>query len=973
MSRPTLFGRDRELALLGDCLSAARDGQGRLVLINGEAGIGKTALTDHLAQIAADGGATVLVGHGFDRTEMPPFSPWVEIAQRVAALSGRANPLPAFQPERATSQGDVFAQAHALLVALTATQPIILVLEDLHWADRASLDLLRFVACGVEPLPLLLVGTYRAEEIDRRHPLTELIPRLVRVAPTVRLNLRPLDVTAVQALLRARLHLQDAGYRRLAEYLVERTAGNSLFLTELLRHLEEENLLDLVAAGGNPESVGQRPVPALLRHIVDERLSRLGDEPAALLAVAAVIGQEAPLAVWQAVTAKDDETLLTVAERAEAAHLVAASPRADGIRFAHALIRDVLYDHVAALRRRRLHQRVAEALIVLPAPDPDAVASHFQHAGDERGAPWLVRAAERAEDAYALVIAADRYEAAMTLLDTQSTDLAERGWVRLLAAALRRNDDRDRALAWVEEVVKLAAQAGDASLGARAQALRGLLIAYGGDFAQAAAAMSTAADLVDSLPPGTGVTRRREEQIDKIANRGTLIAILARGGRLAEARERGEAYLASVSDPAAMPGGLGAIADAQSGLAMAYALQGEPALARRSYAAAIAAYQASDLHLFTLMRQREELILTVLPFHADELAERERVAAAAERTAVWISERGGHVNADLPRYARAPLLVLEGEWQEARAILEPPDTWDLVFTSAVRAYYLGLIARAQGKLDDAWQCVLASARIRPDVEPGERVANYLVQEMQRLAVGLALDASNLPLARRWLDLHHRWSDFMGATAGRAEGEVAEAEWHRAAGDTERARAHAEQALVDATTPRQPLALLAAHRMLGDLATDAGAFEVADAHLAESLVLADACRAPYERSQIMLTWAELALAKGDAVAAATALDDVRAVCTSLGAFPTLARVEQLADLLAQRDQSRAAQRPPVAGLTPRELDVLRLVAAGMSNGEIAEQLYLSRNTVKVHVANILAKIGVHNRAAATEFALRNGIA
>lgn len=124
---------------------------------------------------------------------------------------------------------------------------------------------------------------------------------------------------------------------------------------------------------------------------------------------------------------------------------------------------------------------------------------------------------------------------------------------------------------------------------------------------------------------------------------------------------------------------------------------------------------------------------------------------------------------------------------------------------------------------------------------------------------------------------------------------------------------------------------------------------------------------------MLTWAELALAKGDAVAAATALDDVRAVCTSLGAFPTLARVEQLADLLAQRDQSRAAQRPPVAGLTPRELDVLRLVAAGMSNGEIAEQLYLSRNTVKVHVANILAKIGVHNRAAATEFALRNGIA
>src|SRR5918999_1237877 len=192
-----------------------------------------------------------------------------------------------------------------------------------------------------------------------------------------------------------------------------------------------------------------------------------------------------------------------------------------------------------------------------------------------------------------------------------------------------------------------------------------------------------------------------------------------------------------MTDPASTPGEFGAIGDAHSGLSMAYALQGEPSRARRSYAASVAAYLASDLHLFALMRKREELILAVLPYKADDLAERELVASAAERTATWVVERGGHVNPNLPRYARIPLLVLEGAWREARTILEPPDPWDLVFTSQVRAYYLGTIARAQGDAEMAWRCVRESPRVRSDAEPGERVWNYLVLEFQRLAAGLA--------------------------------------------------------------------------------------------------------------------------------------------------------------------------------------------------------------------------------------------
>src|SRR5918997_5387167 len=755
LSRPPLVGRDRELALLHDRLTAARDGRGSLVLLDGEAGIGKTALADALCREAADTGAHVLPGHCFDRTEPPPYAPWIQIARRVQALSDIADTLPVPRLDGATSQADLFTQTRDLLMALTAERPLVLVLEDLHWADSASLDLLRFIARGIDEMPLLLVATYRSEDVDRRNPLAALVPLLVREAPTERLGLRALDPGAARGLVRARHTLTETEVHRLAAYLIERTEGNALFLTELLRSLEEERLIERIAQGASAQAIAQTPVPLLLRQIVDDRLSRLSDETAALLTIAAVAGT-------------DQEILLAAAERAEAAHLVTASARGDGIRFTHALIRDVLYEDVPALRRGRIHRQVAEALIALPAPDPDAVAYHLQQAGDERAAAWLVRAGERAEDAYALVTAAERYEAAMKLLDTQEADLAERGWLRLLAAALRRHDDRDRAFEWVEEVVRLAAAAGDPSLGARAQAFLGLLFGYGGDHSTAVATISTAADMVDRLPPGTGAARRREQRIDKVANRGTLIAILARGGHLTEARMKGEAYLAKMTDPAFTTGELGAIGDAHSGLSMAYALQGELGLARRSYAASVAVYLASDLHLFALMRQREELILAVLPYQADDLAERERVAAAAERTARWVVEHGGHVNPNLPRYARVPLLVLEGRWREAREVLAQEDISDLPYLAGVRPLYLGTLARAQGDAETAWRCVHETAQVPAASEPRELVGQMPVQ-FQLFAARLALDAGDLDSARGWLDLHRRWLDFMEATPGGGEG------------------------------------------------------------------------------------------------------------------------------------------------------------------------------------------------------------
>src|ERR687893_1966340 len=264
LSRPPLVGRDRELALLHDRLTAARDGRGSLVLISGEAGIGKTALADALCREAAGTGAHVLTGHCYDRTETPPYGPWIEIASRVQVLPGTSDTPPAPRLDGATSQADLFAQARDFLVALTAERPLVLVLEDLHWADSASLDLLRFVAHRIDEMPLLAVATYRSEDVDRRHPLAALVPLLVREAPTERLGLRALDTAAARALVRARHTLTEAEVHRLAAYLIERTEGNALFMTELLRSLEEEQMLRLEGGRWHVETVADVPVPRLL-------------------------------------------------------------------------------------------------------------------------------------------------------------------------------------------------------------------------------------------------------------------------------------------------------------------------------------------------------------------------------------------------------------------------------------------------------------------------------------------------------------------------------------------------------------------------------------------------------------------------------------------------------------------------------------------------------------------------------------
>jgi ATP/maltotriose-dependent transcriptional regulator MalT len=236
---------------------------------------------------------------------------------------------------------------------------------------------------------------------------------------------------------------------------------------------------------------------------------------------------------------------------------------------------------------------------------------------------------------------------------------------------------------------------------------------------------------------------------------------------------------------------------------------------------------------------------------------------------------------------------------------------------------------------------------------------------------LALDAGDLPTATAWLGAHDALLARSAAVVGRSENQALWARYHRVSGHRERAEEHARRALDHATEPRQPLALLATQRLLGELETEAGRYDEAEKHLSASLALAEACEMPYERALTLLALAELRAARGDQSDAARLLEEVRAICAPLGAKPSLSRADALATRLAASVPPRTAAYP--AGLTAREVEVLRLVAQGLMNAEIADRLFLSERTVEQHLRSIYNKLGSSSRTAATRFAVEHGLA
>jgi predicted ATPase len=498
-----LVGRERELGILRQCLDAAFAGQGSVVLIGGEAGIGKTALAETICDEAGERGALVLVGRCYDLSETPPYGPWLELfAGYVPTDDSPAIPS-AFARRGVVgtveSSATLFAAVRDFFAGLSHRRPVVLLLDDLHWADPASLDLLRFLARAVASMPVLLLLTYRSDELTRRHPLYLLLPLLEREARALRLALKPLADDAIRALV-ARYALPEAERESLVAYLLARAEGNAFFTTQVLAALEEEGMLHLAAGHWVVGDVASAHVPVALRQVIDGRVARLDVDAQEALAVAAVIGQEVPFAVWATVGGMGEDETEETAERVAAARLMEQTPDGAGARFVHALIREAIYEGILPSHRRRLHRVAGESLAALPNADADAVAYHFRAIGDPRTVRWLVQAGERARDAQAIVTAVARMQEAISLLD-KPQDAALAGNLALQIGYLLRQTDRARAIRYLEEAIKRAQEADDPVMAGVARCYLGYLFRYENRPDRAHAELRAGIAALEGLPP----------------------------------------------------------------------------------------------------------------------------------------------------------------------------------------------------------------------------------------------------------------------------------------------------------------------------------------------------------------------------------------------------------------------------------------------------------------------------------------
>ena len=426
-------GREAERETLREVFASAAEGRGGLVLIVGEPGIGKTRLVSELCQeVEADAGAVVLSG-GCHDGEVVAWAPFVEalggwtrrtpasevrevlgvearVIQRlvpaVADVLDDVGPPPDLPADEARQR--LHDSVAAILRRLAADAPVVLVLDDLHWADAATVGLLRSVARVAKQLPLLVVGTYRDTDLDRRHPLAEALPLLRREVEPTRLALVGLDARAVQDLL-ARLadHEVPAAF---AELLTRQTAGNPFFLREMLLHLVEVGTLRLEDGVWVAAEDLATAIPEGIREVIGRRVSQLSEEAQSLLGIGALFEVEFSLPVAAEVAGLSEAEALDAVDEALESQVVAATEHFDQYAFTHALFRQTLAGELNPSRQVRVHRAIAESLDkridAEPTPAEAAVlAGHWYQSaampGAERGVPAALTLAADATHRYA--------------------------------------------------------------------------------------------------------------------------------------------------------------------------------------------------------------------------------------------------------------------------------------------------------------------------------------------------------------------------------------------------------------------------------------------------------------------------------------------------------------------------------------------------------------------------------------------
>jgi tetratricopeptide (TPR) repeat protein len=440
LSEPTgglLVGRDDVLRRLDSAWEAVREGNRRLVLIAGEPGIGKTASAAVWSRTAFEQGATVLAGRCAPEGVIA-YQPFVEVlhqllsdraaAAEISRLGSQAGELARLVPDLAgslPSQPRVKAEAgterYLLYEAVVAglqhvarLAPLVVVLDDLHWADAPSVGLLEHWARHPQQARVLLIGTYRETDLSRTHQLSMSLAELRRERRFERVHLTGLDAEGVAKMVAYRTGVNVPA--AVAAAISAETEGNPFFVEEVVAHLIEIGAIGPEVPWPRPDQIHLLEIPEGIREVVGRRLSRLSEGTNRTLALAAVIGREFDGELVQRLSEDDSERVFDHIDEALGARILIEAPSVFGrYAFSHALIRQTLYEELNATRRARLHRRVAEALVA-GGGSPAELALHFTAAHEPAKAlAASIEAARGAEQLLALAEAARHYEHALEL------------------------------------------------------------------------------------------------------------------------------------------------------------------------------------------------------------------------------------------------------------------------------------------------------------------------------------------------------------------------------------------------------------------------------------------------------------------------------------------------------------------------------------------------------------------------------
>jgi DNA-binding CsgD family transcriptional regulator/tetratricopeptide (TPR) repeat protein len=981
-----MVGRTAELQQLEDAFRDASSGRPSLAFVAGDSGVGKTRLLGELLRRAEAAGAEVLSGDAVELGEgevpyaaltaaLRPLSrdghPSLDAlhprdrAELARLLPGLAGAAPGDDGSDTPAQGRLFEAVLALLDRLGSEAPVVLALEDLHWADPSTRAFVAFLAHSLCRERVLVVLTYRLDELHRRHPLRPLLAEIERDPSVRRVTLQPLSKAELATALEDILGAPPAG--DLVDRLYARSEGNPLFMEELL------------AAGVD----GRGALPETLREALMVRIEQLGDAAQEVLRILAV-GQRVDHALLAEVSGLGRATLVAALREAVASHLVVAQDD-DRYAFRHALLREVVADDLLPGERTELHRAFAEALERRPADGPSGaqvaagVAHHYAAAGDQRAALRAsVRAASAAESVHAFGEAAALLERALELWDRvpDAPEVAGLDQVELLhraGDAFIAAGDRGRPTPLLRAALELVDEEADPR---RAAAVLERL-------AMAHYRANRVREAIDTAERGLALVADG----DPTPERATLHAWFAKI-RMLQGRYREATAAAREAIAAAEPtGNQAALSSALNGMGTSLAAQGavEEGLAALRRAVEIA--RESD-------RPRELDSAQVNLVDALHLAGRTREALALAREARRESGPRGQHGAWL-EVAMSELLLELGDWDEAERIL-PDDSRrflgnELVNVEMRRAeLYLGrgdhdaaaehlarvadpVAASAEPQWHGGYGALLAELRRRQGDLDGARAAvddaldriEFCTEDASRLArvsaAGVTVEADR-------------------AERGRDLGDGAEVQ--RALGAIEAFVLRVEAAAEVSGLPVEAAWLANAR---ADAARAAG--EPAAALWTEAAEAWQAIERPYRVAVARWREAEALVAADDREAAAAAAAPALEAARRLGAGWLAGEVAGLiararlrlgddatAHATTANGETAEADAPDDPfGLTPRERQVLALVARGATNRQIGAKLYMAEKTASVHVSRILAKLDVRSRTQAAAVAHRLGLA